>query len=128
MMRRFTLFSLLYLAAGICLTAIAFHSPDIASRPKTGLLLNAGLLYICAVLSTFSFWHQRLSSRRRDLPTWRQKLSTIAPWLTLALVLVGLIFNVPQHWTSAAIAQASPSIILALLCIEWIFARKQAMR
>ena len=128
MMRRFTLFSLLYLAAGICLTAIAFQFPDIASRSKTSLLLNAGLLYICAVLSTFSFWHQRLSNRRRDLPTWRQKLSTIAPWLTLAFTLVGFIFNVPKHWTSAAIAQASPSLILTLLCIEWIFARNQALR
>jgi hypothetical protein len=128
MMRRFTLFTLLYPAGGICLTAIAFQSLDIDSRHKKGLLLNAELLYLCAVLSTFSFWHQHLSNRRRDLPTWRQKLSAIAPWLPLAFALVGFIFNVPKHWTSAVITQAVPSLTITLLCIEWIFVRKHALR
>jgi hypothetical protein len=42
-MRHFTLFTFLYLAAGICLTAIALQSPDIALRSKVGFLINAGL-------------------------------------------------------------------------------------
>ena len=59
-MRRFILFTLLYLAAGICLTAIALQSPDLALRSKVGLLTNAGRLYLCSVLSTFSFWHENI--------------------------------------------------------------------
>ena len=81
-MRRFTLFTLLYLATGVCLTAIALqHSNRI-------LLLDAGLLYLLSVLSTFSFWHQaalRSQNRLRQQSIWKQKLVAIAPWLVIAL-------------------------------------------
>ena len=76
-MRRFTLFTLLYLATGICLTAIALQYPDMTPNAKTSLLLAAGLLYLCAVFTTFPFWHQsvqRSQARLRDRPAWQQNL------------------------------------------------------
>jgi hypothetical protein len=49
-MRRFTLFTLLYLATGICLTA----HPEMTPNAKTNRLVAAGLLYLCAVFTTFA--------------------------------------------------------------------------
>ena len=84
-MRHFTIFTFLYLAAGICLTAIALQSPDIALRLKTGLLIDAGLLYLFAVLCTFSFWHQNVlrQNSRRAQPTWKQQLRAVTPRVNL---------------------------------------------
>jgi len=45
-MRRFTLFTLLYLAAEACLTAIALQHPNLTPNVKTNLLVDAGLLYL----------------------------------------------------------------------------------
>jgi short chain dehydrogenase len=86
-MRRFTLFTLLYLAAGVCITAIAFQHPDMTPNAKTSLLVAAGLLYLCAIFTTFPFWHQfaqRSQERLRDKPAWQRNFVAIAPWLTIA--------------------------------------------
>ena len=90
-MRRFTPFTLLYLATGICLTAIALQYPNMTPNAKTSLLVSVGLLYLCAVFTTFPFWHQsvqRSQARLRDKPAWQQKFVEIAPWLVIASVLV----------------------------------------
>ena len=98
-MRRFTPFMLLYLATGICLTAtcsrqrfaIALQYPNMTPNAKTSLLVSVGLLYLCAVFTTFPFWHQsvqRFQARLRDKPAWQQKFVEIAPWLVIASVLV----------------------------------------
>lgn len=64
-MRRFTVFTLLYLAA-ICLTAIAFGQPDSTPILKKLMLLNAGTFYLFVVFSTFRFWQQGvLNSKSR---------------------------------------------------------------
>jgi NADH:ubiquinone oxidoreductase subunit 6 (subunit J) len=128
-MRRFTLFTLLYLATGICLTAIAFGHPDMTPNAKTSLLVAAGLLYLCAVFTTFPFWHQsvRLSQERlRDKPAWQRNFVAIAPWLVIASVLVSAISNVPIHnWTIEALASAAWGLTIIFLSVENLFVRNQ---
>lgn len=128
-MRRFTLFTILYLAAGVCLTAIALQYPALAPNVKTNLLVDAGLLYLCAIFTTFPFWHQfaqRSRARRRDKPAWQQNFVAIAPWLLIVLVLVSAISNVLIHnWAIEALAEASLGLPLILLCVENLFVRNQ---
>ena len=53
-MRQFTTFTVVYLAAGAYLVAIALRPPAIASNVKTTLLLNAG--WICLAKSWHNLW------------------------------------------------------------------------
>ncbi|MEO8892297.1 MAG: hypothetical protein ABI417_12310 [Coleofasciculaceae cyanobacterium] len=131
-MKRFTLFTLLYLAAGACLTAIALPSSAIAPRAKDTLLFEAGLMCVVAVLSTFPFWRQaavRSQNRLRDQPAWRQNFVAIAPWLIIAATIVTSTYNLlDQNWTTGAIANAAFGLPIILLFAESIFARNQALR
>jgi len=128
-MRRFTLFTLLYLAAGVCLTAITLQHLNTTPNVKINLLVDAGLLYLFAVLTTFPFWHQlaqRSRARLRDKPAWQQNFVAIAPWLLIVLVLVPAIFNVLSHsWAIETIASASLGLPLILLCVENLFVTNQ---
>jgi hypothetical protein len=128
-MKRFTLFTLLYLATGICLTTIAFGHPDMTPNAKTSILLAAGLLYLCAVFTTFPFWHQlaqRSQARLRDKPAWQQNFVAIAPWLVIASVLVSAIFNVLNHnWTIQALASGALGLPIIFLSVEDLFVRNQ---
>jgi hypothetical protein len=124
-MKRFTLFTFLYLATGICLTAIAFQYPDVTPNAKTSLLVSAGILYLCAVFTTFPFWHQsvqRSQARLRDKPAWQQKFVAIAPWLVIASVLVSAIADVLSN--SLAIG-ALANLPLIFLSVENLFVRNQ---
>ncbi|XGV97601.1 MAG: hypothetical protein ACAF41_01370 [Leptolyngbya sp. BL-A-14] len=130
-MRRFTVFTFLYLAAGICLTAIALQSPDIALRSKVSLLINAGLFYLFAVFSTYPFWRRSVlrQNRRSDQPTWRQQLRTVAPWLLIAASLLSSIVIVQtEHGTNHAITQVVPMLAIVLLGIEQILVRNQTLQ
>lgn len=128
-MRRFTLFTLLYLATGICLTAIAFQHPDMTPNAKTNLLVAAGLLYLCAVFTTFPFWHQfaqRSQARLRDKPAWQRNFVAIAPWLVIVSVLVSAISNVLNHNGSIeALASEALGLPIIFLSVEDIFVRNQ---
>jgi NADH:ubiquinone oxidoreductase subunit 6 (subunit J) len=128
-MRRFTLFTLLYLATGICLTAIALQYPDMAPNAKTSLLVSAGLLYLCAVFTTFPFWHQSVQlsqARLREKPAWQRNFVTIAPWLVIASVLVSAIPNVLSHpWATETIGSVSLGLPIILLSVENLFVRNQ---
>jgi hypothetical protein len=132
-MKRFTLFTLLYLATGVCLTAIALQYPNMAPNAKTSLLVSAGLLYLCAVFTTFPFWHQsvqRFQAKLRDKPAWQQKFvalakpigTIIAPWLVIASVLVSAIADVLSH--NLAIG-ALANLPLIFLSVENLFVRNQ---
>jgi hypothetical protein len=124
-MKRFTLFTLLYLATGICLTAIALQYPDMTPNAKTSLLMSAGLLYLCAVFTTFQFWHQsvqRSQARLRDKPAWQRNFVAIAPWLVIASVLVSAISDVLSH--NLAIG-ALANLPLIFLSVENLFVRNQ---
>ena len=125
-MRQFTMFTALYLAAGVCLTAVALHSPAIAANLKTTFLSNAGLLYLCAVLSTFAFWRQaalRSQQRMGDRPLWPQNFVKIAPWLVIVSTLIASISSLlGQNPTIAALG-----LPIVLLCAESIFVRTQTL-
>ncbi len=131
-MKRFSLFTVLYLAAGVCLSAIALQAPDLAPNLKTSLLVSAGLLYIFAVLSIFSFWRQgglRSQNRLRNQPTWKQNFVAIAPWLVIALTIVPSISHLlGQHWTTEAIARVALGLPVILLSAEQIFVRNHVLQ
>ena len=128
-MRQFTLFTFLYLAAGVCLTAIAFQHLDTTPNVKTNLVVDAGLLYLLAVFTTFPFWHQfaqRSRARMRDRPAWQQNFVAIAPWLIIVSVLVSTISNVLNHsWGIETIASASLGLPVLLVCVENLFVMNQ---
>lgn len=128
-MRRMTLFTLLYLAAGVCLTAIALQHPDMTPNVKTILLGGAGLLYLLAVFTTFPFWHQFAQgsqARLSDKPAWQQNIVAIAPWFLIVSVVVSVIANVLSHpWATETIASASLGLPIVLLSVENLFVRNQ---
>ncbi|MBN3871621.1 MAG: hypothetical protein HWQ23_15470 [Nostoc sp. JL33] len=131
-MRHFTLFTFLYLGAGVCLTAIALGHPDITPNLKITLLVNAGLLYLVAVLSTFRFWRQgvlRSEAKLRDKPAWDRNIVMILPILLIVVMLVTTIPNlVNQNWAMEAIARASVGPLLILISAEQLFIRSQIRR
>jgi NADH:ubiquinone oxidoreductase subunit 6 (subunit J) len=127
-MKRFSPFTLLYLATGICLTAIAFGHTDMTPNAKVSLVVAAGLLYLCAVFTTFPFWHQfaqRSQERLRDKPVWQQNFVAIAPWLVIASVLVSAIVDVLNH--SLAI-EALANLPLIFLSVENLLVRNQILQ
>ena len=128
-MKRFTRFTFLYLATGICLTAIALQYPDMTPNAKTSLLVSAGLLYLCAVFTTFAFWHQsvqRPQARLRDKAAWQQKFVALAPWLVIASVLVSAIADVLNHNSAIeALASAALGLPIIFLSVENLFVRNQ---
>ncbi|WP_414514452.1 hypothetical protein [Nostoc sp. PCC 9305] len=129
-MRRFTLFTLLYLAAGVCLTAIALKYPIMNPNLKAILLIEAGMLYTFSIFSTSPFWRQTLlqsQNRLRQQATWKKKFVPIALWLAIVLTIFSSIFNVvvSHYWTTEAIAQASLGLIVILPSAENLFLRSQ---
>ena len=128
-MRRFTLFTLLYLAAGVCLTAIALQRPDMTPNIKPTLFVNAGLLYLCAVFTTFPFWHQFGQWGQAgliDKPAWQQSFVALAPWFLIVLVLISAIPHVLRHpWATETIVSVSQGLPLILLSVENISVRNQ---
>ncbi len=122
-MRHFSLFTLLYPAAGVCLTAIALQHPDITSNAKTTLLVNAGLLYLAAIFGTFPVWHQS-QARLRNKPAGQRNF--VIPWLIIALMLVIAIPDLVHHnWVPEAIARASLGLLLILINAEQLFLGSQ---
>lgn len=128
-MRHFTLFTFLYLVAGVCLSAIALGHPDITPNHKTTLLVNAGLLYLVAVLSTFAFWRQSLirrQARLRDKPAWDRNFFKILLLLVIGLTLFTAIPDLVNHnWATEAIARTSATPLVILASVEQLFVRSQ---
>ena len=128
-MRRFTLFTLLYLATGICLTAIALQYPALTQNAKISLLVSAGLLYICAVFTTFPFWHQSVQQSEARLPgkpAWHRNFIAIAPWLIIASVIISAIVNILSYpWATETIGSISLGLPLIFLSVENLFVRNQ---
>jgi hypothetical protein len=115
-MKRFTLFTFLYLALGVCLSAIAFGYPNLPSSLQTSLLINAGASYIACILSTFPFW------REMTIRFYRRRNSVvILPWLVIGVNIVVTIWEVQsQNWTMEAILQAFSRLLVVLLFAEVI--------
>ncbi len=115
-MKRFTLFTFLYLALGVCLTAIGLGYPNLPSSLQTSLFINAGASYIACILSTFPFW------REATIRFYRRRNSVvILPWLVIGVNIVVMIWDVrSQNWTMEAILQAFSRLFVVLVLAEII--------
>ncbi|MBD2531827.1 hypothetical protein H6G97_20450 [Nostoc flagelliforme FACHB-838] len=115
-MKRFTLFTFLYLALGVCLTAIALEYPNLTSSLQTSLLINAGASYIVCILSTFLFW------REATIRIYRRRNSVvILPWLVIGLKIVLMIWDAQsQNWTIEAFLRAFSELLIVLMFAEII--------
>ncbi|MEH2467817.1 hypothetical protein [Nostoc sp.] len=131
-MRHFTVFTFLYLAAGVCLTVVVLEHSDITPNQKTSLLVNAGLLYLAAVLSTFRFWRQGVlqsEAKLRDKPAWDRNFVIFLPIFLIVVTLVIAISNLVDHnWSMEAMASASVEPLLILISAEQLFIRSQIRR
>jgi hypothetical protein len=115
-MKRFTLFTFLYLALGVCLTAIALGYPNLPSGSQRSLFISAGTSYIFCLLSTFPFWHERTIRFYR-----RRNSAVILPWLVIGFNIVWMIWEVQsQNWTMEAILGAFLRLIVVLPFVELI--------
>ena len=115
-MKRFTLFTFLYLALGVCLTTIAFGYPNLSSSLQTSLLINAGVSYIVCILSTFPFWREKTLHFYR-----RQNSVVILPWLVIGIKIVWMIWDAQsQNWTMEGILRAFSGLLVVLLFAEII--------
>lgn len=119
-MKRFTLFitlfTFLYLALGVCLTAIALGYPNLPSSLQTSLFINAGASYLVCILSTFPFW------REATIRIYRRRNSVvILPWLVIGVNIVVMIWETQsQNWTMEAILQAFSRLFVVLVFAEII--------
>jgi hypothetical protein len=115
-MKRFTLFTFLYLALGVCLTAIALGYPNLSSSLQTSLFISAGASYIVCLLSTFPFWRETTIRFYR-----RRNSAVILPWLVIGVNIVWMIWE-PQseNWTMEAILRAFSRLLVVLLFAEII--------
>jgi hypothetical protein len=115
-MKRFTFFTFLYLALGVCLTAIALGYPNLASRLQTSLFVSAGISYIVCILSTFPFWREMTIRFYR-----RRGSAAILPWLVIGYNIVWMIWEVQsQNWTMEAILRALSWLLVVLINTELI--------
>lgn len=121
-MKRFTLFTFLYLALGVCLTTIALGYPNLPSGLQTSLFISAGASYIACILSTFPFWRETASRFYR-----RKNSVVILPWLVIGFNIVWMIWEVQsQNWAMEAVLQAFPRLVVVLLFAESIVVAWQA--
>jgi hypothetical protein len=115
-MKRFTLFTFLYLALGVCLTAIALGYSNLPSGLQTSLFVSAGASYVVCILSTFPFWREATLSIYR-----RQNSAVILPWLVIGVNIVVSIWEVQsQNWTMTAILGAFSRLLVVLIFAEVI--------
>lgn len=115
-MKRFTLFTFLYLALGICLAAIALGYPNLPSSLQTSLFVSAGASYIVCILSTFPFWRETTIRFYR-----RGNSAIILPWLVIGVNIVWMLWDVQsQNWTMEAILRAFSRLLVVLVFAEII--------
>lgn len=118
-MKRSTLFTFLYLALGVCLTAIALGYPNLPSGLQTSLLISAGVSYIACIFNPS--WRERTIRFYR-----RRNSSVILSSLVIGFTIIGMIWQVQsQNWAMEAILQALPWLIVVLLFAENIVIIRQ---
>jgi hypothetical protein len=115
-MKRFTLFSFLYLALGVCLSAIALGYSNLPSGLQTSLFASAGASYLVCLFSTFPFW------REATLRLYRRRNSAvILPWLVIGVNIVVTIWELQsQNWIMEAILQTFSRLLVILIFAEII--------
>jgi hypothetical protein len=115
-MKRFALFTFLYLALGVCLTAIAFGYPNLPSGVQPPLFNSAVASYVVCFLSTFPFWREATIRFYR-----RRNSAIILPWLVIGFYLAWMVWEVQsQNWSTTAILRAFSLLIVVLLFAEII--------
>jgi hypothetical protein len=120
-MKRFTLFTFLYLALGVCLTVIALGYPNLPSGLQTSLFASAGASYLVCLFSTFPFW------REATIRFYRSRNSlVILPWLVIGVNIVVTIWEVQsQNWTMESILGAFSRLLVVLIFAEVIVVKWQ---
>lgn len=107
-MKRSTLFTFLYLALGVCLTAIAFGYQNLPSGLQTSLFISAGVSYIACIFNPF--W------RESTIRFYRHRNSSIIlSSLVIGLTIIGMIWEVQsQNWAMEAFLGAFSRLIIVL--------------
>lgn len=115
-MKRFTLFTFLYLALGVCLTAIALGYPNLPSGLQISLFASAGASYLVCLFSTFPFW------REATLRSYRRRNSlVILPWLVIGVNIIVTVWELQsQNWEMEVILQAFSRLLVVLIFVEMI--------
>jgi hypothetical protein len=118
-MKRSTLFTFLYLALGVCLTAIALGYPNLPSDLQTSLFISAGMSYIVCIFEPFL--------RERIIRFYRSRNSSIIlSSLVIGLTIIVTIWELQsQNWTMEAVLQAFSRLIIVLLLAENIVIVRQ---
>ncbi len=118
-MKRFTLFTFLYLALGVCLTAIALGYPNLPSGLQSSLFVSAGISYIVCIFEPFL--------RERTIRFYRSRNSSvILSLLVIGFTIVLMIWEVQiQNWTMEAILRAFSRLWGILLLAENIVIIRQ---
>lgn len=118
-MKRSTLFTFLYLALGVCLTAIAFEYPNLPLDLQTSLFISAGISYITCIFEPFL--------RERTIRFYRSRNSSvILSSLVIGLTIIVTIWELQsQNWTMEAILQVFSRLIIVLLLAENIVIIRQ---
>ena len=120
-MKQFTLFTFLYLALGVCLTAIALGYPNLPSGLQISLFISAGASYLVCLFSTFPFWREMTIRFYR-----RRNSAVILPWLVIGFNIVWMLWEVQnQNWAMEAILGAFSRLIVVLLFAEIIVIAQQ---
>jgi len=118
-MKRSTLFTFLYLALGVCLTAIAFGYSNLPSGLQTSLFVSAGISYIVCIFNPS--WRERTIRFYR-----RRNSSVILSSLVIGFTIIGIIWQVQsQNWAMEAILGAFSQLIVVLLFAENIVIIRQ---
>ena len=107
-MKRSALFTFLYLALGVCLTAIALGYPNLPSGLQTSLLISAGLSYIACIFNP--------SWRERTIRFYRSRHSSvILSSLVIGFTIIWMIWEVlSQNWAMEAFLGAFSRLIVVL--------------
>ena len=118
-MKRSTLFTFLYLALGVCLTAIAFGYSNLPSGLQTSLFVSAGISYIVCIFEPFL--------RERTIRFYRRRNSSvILSSLVIGFTIIWMIWQVQsQNWAMEAILGAFSQLIVVLLFAENIVIIRQ---
>jgi glucose dehydrogenase len=118
-MKRSTLFTFLYLALGVCLTAIALGYPNLPSGLQTSLLISAGVSYIACIFNPS--WRERTIRFYR-----RRNSSVILSSLVIGFTIIWMIWQVQsQNWVMEAFLGAFSRLIIVLLFAENIVMIRQ---
>ncbi|MGC1308286.1 MAG: hypothetical protein WA885_13745 [Phormidesmis sp.] len=118
-MKRSALFTFLYLALGVCLTAIALGYPNLPSGLQTSLLISAGVSYIACIFNPF--WRERTIRFYR-----RRNSSIILSSSVIGFTITWTIWEVQsENWTMEAISRAFSRLIVILLFAENIVIIRQ---